>query len=265
MKRSGESEASRHRAAAGIPAAYDTIGIDYADLRKPDPRIAARLWRALGDAVTVLNVGAGAGSYEPAGREVTALEPSREMIRQRSTTAAPAIQGEAEALPFPDRSFDAAMAVLTVHHWSNKARGLREMRRVSRGPVVLLTFDPAHRDNWLLDYFPGLTSLDDRQMPPLSEYERHLGPVAISPVPVPHDCSDGFLYAYWRRPAAYLDPRVRSGMSSFWALPGIEEGLERLACDLDSGEWVRCYGAQLELGELDAGYRLVVASSSRNP
>lgn len=241
--------------------AYDTIGIDYADLRKPDPRIAAHIWRALGGANTVLNVGAGTGSYEPSDRSVTALEPSLEMIRQRPPTAAPSLEGEAEALPFPDRSFDAAMAVLTVHHWSDKGRGLREMRRVSREPVVLLTFDPAHRDNWLLDYFPGLASLDDEQMPPLSEYEQHLGPVEISPVPVPHDCSDGFLYAYWRRPAAYLDPRIRKGMSSFWALDGVEHGLTRLARDLDSGEWARRYEAYLDRDELDAGYRLVVAAS----
>jgi len=209
----------------------------------------------------VLNVGAGTGSYEPADREVTALEPSEAMIRQRPAAAAPAIQGQAEALPFPDHSFDAAMAVLTVHHWTDKGLGLREMRRVSRGRLVLLTFDPAHRDNWLLDYFPGLATLDDEQMPRLPEYARHLGPVDISPVPVPHDCSDGFLYAYWRRPAAYLDPRIRQGMSSFWALDGINHGLERLARDLDSGEWTRRYGSLLERDEVDAAYRLVVASA----
>jgi SAM-dependent methyltransferase len=208
----------------------------------------------------VLNVGAGAGSYEPADRQLTALEPSREMIRQRPAAAAPAIQGEAEALPFPDRSFDAVMAVLTVHHWTDKGRGLREMRRVSDGPVVLLTFDPAHRDNWLLDYFPGLAALDDAQMPTLSAYARHLGAVDVCPVPVPHDCSDGFLYAYWRRPAAYLDPRIRSGMSSFWALGTVDHGLERLAADLSSGEWERRYGALLERDEIDAGYRLVTTT-----
>jgi SAM-dependent methyltransferase len=240
-----------------MPATYDTIGIDYAALRKPDPRIAAHLWRALGNSRSVLNVGAGTGSYEPADRLVAALEPSREMIRQRPPRAAPAIQGQAENLPFADGSFDAAMAVLTVHHWSDQGRGLREMRRVSRGPVVLLTFDPAHRDMWLLDYFPALAALDDAQMPPLSEYERHLGPVDISPVPIPHDCSDGFLYAYWRRPAAYLDSGIRTGMSSFWALDGLEEGLARLKRDLDTGTWTKRYGALLELDALDAGYRLV--------
>jgi SAM-dependent methyltransferase len=208
----------------------------------------------------VLNVGAGTGSYEPADRQLTALEPSREMIRQRPAAAAPAIQGRAETLPFPNRSFDAAMAVLTVHHWTDKGRGLREMRRVSKGPVVLLTFDPAYRDNWLLDYFPGLAALDDEQMPQLSEYARHLGPVEVCLVPVPHDCSDGFLYAYWRRPAAYLDPRIRSGMSSFWALGAVDQGLARLAADLSSGEWERRYGALLQRDAIDAGYRLVATT-----
>lgn len=238
--------------------------MDYADLRKPDPRIAAHIWRSLGEARTVLNVGAGTGSYEPADREVTAIEPSLEMIRQRPPGAAPATRGGAEALPFPDRSFDAAMAVLTVHHWCDKGRGLQEMRRVSRGPVVLLTFDPTHGENWLLDYFPGLATLDDEQMPPLYEYERHLGAVEIFPVPVPHDCSDGFLYAYWRRPVAYLDPRIRKGMSSFWALGDIDHGLDRLAHDLDSGEWARRYGTLLERDEIDAGYRLVVSARTGN-
>ena len=124
----------------------------------------------------------------------------------------------------------------------------------------MLTFDPAHHDNWLLDYFPGLAALDAGQMPPMAEYQRHLGPADISPVPVPHDCSDGFLYAYWRRPAAYLDPRIRRGMSSFWALTAVDDGLERLARDLDSGEWEGRYGALRGLEEIDVGYRLVVAA-----
>jgi SAM-dependent methyltransferase len=236
---------------------YDTIGVDYADLRKPDPRIAAQVWAALGDARTVLNVGAGTGSYEPANREVTALEPSLEMIRQRAPDAAPAIEGSAEALPFADGSFDASMAILTIHHWEDQAKGLAEMRRVTRGPVVLLTFDPAHRSNWLADYLPELTTLDDAQMPAMARYEEWLGPVDIEPVMVPHDCSDGFLYAYWQRPQAYLDPRIRSGSSSFWAMEHADEGLARLADDLASGEWARRYGDLLGRDAYDAGYRLV--------
>ncbi|MGF1593942.1 MAG: methyltransferase domain-containing protein [Kiloniellaceae bacterium] len=238
-------------------ASYDTIGVDYADLRKPDPRIAAAIAEALGSARSVVNLGAGAGSYEPAGRQVTAVEPSLRMIRQRGAAAAPVVQGRAEALPFGDDAFDASMAVLTVHHWADKAKGLTELRRVTRGRVVVLTFDPAHRGVWLADYFPQLAALDDTQMPAMTDYAAWLGPVEISTVAVPHDCVDGFLYAYWRRPAAYLDPRIRAAMSSFWAMDDPSEGLERLARDLESGAWARRHTELLDLDAYDAGYRLV--------
>jgi SAM-dependent methyltransferase len=147
---------------------YDLIGLDYSDLRRPDPRIAAAIERALGPASSVLNVGAGAGSYEPAGREVTAVEPSMEMIRQRRVAAGSVVQGHAEHLPFDDGSFDAAMAILTVHHWTDQERGIREMRRVTRGPIVVLTFDPAFRGFWLADYIPVLVALDEAQMPKMA-------------------------------------------------------------------------------------------------
>ncbi len=238
---------------------YDTIGINYAELRKPDARIAKVIWDALGDTQTVLNVGAGAGSYEPAGRSVTAVEPSLEMIAQRPASAPPVIQAFAEALPFDNNSFDAAMAILTVHHWTDAGQGLRELRRVSRGPVVILTYDATVRGFWLLDYLPGLADLDDRQMPPMEAYETALGPVEITAVPIPHDCTDGFLAAYWRRPAAYLDPRIRSAISSFWAVDGVEPAMERLRADLESGAWEDRYGHLLSETEQDFGYRLVVA------
>ena len=241
-----------------MTAKYDSIGVNYAELRKPDPRIARIIENALGAARTVLNVGAGTGSYEPADRSVTAVEPSREMIRKRGVGAADAIQASADDLPFEDKSFDASMAILTIHHWPDKQAGLREMRRVTRGRIVLLTFDPSHRP-WLTDYLPELAALDDAQMPAMSDYERWLGPVQITPVPVPHDCSDGFLYAYWRRPAAYLDARIRSGSSSFWAIGNAEAGLQKLRRDLESGEWERRYAELLTLDAYDAGYRLVVA------
>ncbi|MET1111991.1 MAG: class I SAM-dependent methyltransferase [Allosphingosinicella sp.] len=183
---------------------YDRIGLNYSDLRRPDPRIAAAIEKALGDSTSILNVGAGAGSYEPAGRAVTALEPSIEMIRQRRAPAAAVVRGRAEALPFAEASFDASMAILTIHHWSDQAKGLGEMRRVTRGPIVLLTYDPGFRGFWLADYFPALVALDEAQMPEMSAYEAWLGPVTVAPVPIPHDCTDGFLAAYWRRPAAYL-------------------------------------------------------------
>lgn len=243
-----------------MSAKYDTIGINYAELRKPDARIARIVDRALGSARTVLNVGAGTGSYEPADRAVTAVEPSREMIRKRSPTAPEAIQASADDLPFDDKSFDAAMAILTIHHWPDKAAGLREMRRVTRGRIVLLTFDPAHRP-WQTDYFPDLATLDETQMPVMADYARWLGAVEVTPVLVPHDCRDGFLYAYWRRPAAYLDPRIRSGSSSFWAIGNaVEPGLQKLKQDLETGAWERRYAELLALDAYDAGYRLVVAA-----
>jgi SAM-dependent methyltransferase len=239
-------------------AKYDVIGNNYAELRKPDPRIASIIKSALGSAQTVLNVGAGTGSYEPTDRSLIAVEPSGEMIRKRGPSAAKAIQASADDLPFDDKSFDASMAILTIHHWPDKATGLREMRRVTRGRIVLLTFDPSHRP-WLTDYLPELAALDEAQMPAMSDYERWLGPVRITPVPVPHDCSDGFLYAYWRRPAAYLDTYIRSGSSSFWAIGSAEAGLQNLRRDLETGEWERRYAELLTLDEYDAGYRLVVA------
>lgn len=247
-----------------MQAKYDSIGIDYAMLRRPDERITALIDQALGSSRTVLNVGAGTGSYEPDGRQVTALEPSAEMIRQRLADAAPCVQGHAEALPFADDSFDAAMAVLTVHHWSDQTRGLAEMRRVARGPVVILTYDPAFRGFWLADYLPELVALDEAQMPPLALYEEALGPVGVTPVPIPYDCSDGFLCAYWRRPQAYLDARVRAAMSSFHALGDVSDALARLERDLESGAWGARYGALLGEDALDCGYRLVVAGAT-NP
>jgi SAM-dependent methyltransferase len=240
-------------------AKYDVIGANYRELRKPDPRIARVIHDALGPAGTVLNVGAGTGSYEPADRSVTAVEPSGEMIRKRPPSAARVIQASAESLPLDDKSFDASMAILTIHHWPDKEAGLREMRRATRGRIVLLTFDPAQRP-WLTDYLPELAALDAAQMPAMSDYERWLGPVRVTPVLVPHDCSDGFLYAYWRRPAAYLDPHVRSGSSSFFAIgEAAETGLQRLRRDLETGIWEERYAALLTLDEYDAGYRLVVA------
>jgi SAM-dependent methyltransferase len=204
---------------------YDTIGINYSNLRKPDYRIAKKISAELGSAKTVLNVGAGTGSYEPTDKEITAVEPSAEMIRQRPENSAPVFQASAEDLPFEDKSFDASTAILTIHHWTDKEKGVAEMRRVTRGPVVFLTFDPMHQDFWLADYIPELVTLDDKQMPRLTEYENWLGPVEVTTVPVPHDCTDGFYGAYWRRPAAYLDPKIRAAISCFWAVKDIETGI----------------------------------------
>ncbi|MCB1471481.1 MAG: class I SAM-dependent methyltransferase [Rhodobiaceae bacterium] len=238
---------------------YDTIGLNYADLRRPDPRIARQIAAALGDAETVLNVGAGAGSYEPEGRRITAVEPSAKMIAQRPQSGATVIQASAEDLPFDDDTFDAAMAVLTIHHWSHKEKGVAEMRRVTRGRLVFLTCDPSFRGFWLLEYFPALAGLDEAHMPPMDAFARWLGPVSVSPVLIPHDCTDGFLAGYWRRPAAYLDERVRAAISPFWMLGDISDGLGRLADDLDSGAWQHRHAGLLERDALDCGYRLVVS------
>lgn len=237
---------------------YDTIGLGYTKQRRPDPRIAATITRALGAARTVVNIGAGAGSYEPQDRVLAAVEPSLAMIAQRPPASAPAVCARAEQLPFARDSFDAAMAVLTVHHWADKIAGLAEMRRVARGRVVIVTCDPAQRP-WLTDYLPALAELDAAQMPAMEVYSDALGPSRIAPIPVPHDCVDGFLYAYWRRPEAYLDPHLRAGSSSFHLLDGLEPGLARLERDLLSGEWEARYGHLRRLESYDAGYRLVVA------
>jgi SAM-dependent methyltransferase len=239
-----------------MPALYDRIGDGYAGLRRSDPRIAARLIAALGPPAPLLNLGAGTGNYEPEDRWVVAVEPSVEMIRQRPAKAAPAVRAVAQALPFADGAFAAGLAVLTVHHWPDPVAGLRELRRVVRGRIVILTFDPAARP-WLTDYVPGLAALDEAQMPTLEVYQAALGPVRITPLAIPHDCTDGFLYAYWRRPEAYLDPRLRSGSSSFRALADAGGGLERLREDLANGAWDRRYSVLRGLDSYDAGYRLI--------
>jgi SAM-dependent methyltransferase len=231
-------------------------------VRREDPRIGARIRAALGDARTVLNVGAGAGAYEPRDLEVTAVEPSRVMRDQRPPDAVPAIDAQAEALPFRDDSFDAAMAVLSDHHWSDHARGLAELRRVTRTRIVLFTWDPRTAiDSWVVrDYFPGFVRFCPRLVALEQTLER-LGGGRIEVVPIPHDCRDGFFHAYWRRPEAYLEPQVRAGISVFSRLTPneIEEGVARLRADLESGEWRRRNAALLELEELDLGYRLLVA------
>ncbi|MBW2281578.1 MAG: methyltransferase domain-containing protein [Deltaproteobacteria bacterium] len=240
---------------------YDEIGVGYSDYRRPDPRIAAAIHSALGDAASVVNVGAGTGSYEPKGSGVVAVEPSSEMIRQRSSGSAPALQAEAAALPFGDDTFDAALAVLTLHHWTDRLRGLAELARVARERVVILTFDPeACRCFWLVeDYFPLITEIDRTLVPTLAEYRQALGALEIREIPVPHDCSDGFLGAYWRRPERYLDDGARRAISAFQKID-TEPGLQRLRADLDSGRWHENYGGLLERDALDLGYRLLISA-----
>jgi hypothetical protein len=242
---------------------YDRIGANYAAVRREDPRLAAAIGAALGDARTVVNVGAGAGAYEPTDRRVLAVEPSGAMIAQRPARAAPCVQGAAEALPLRDRSVDASLAILTVHHWQDQPAGLSELRRAARRRVVLLTWDPDVRGAfWLTaEYFPEMLDLDVPRFPTMDTLRRCLGPGRVTAVPIPHDCQDGFLGAYWRRPEAYLDPIVRGGISSFAQLGAerLQDGLMRLADDLGSGRWAARHGALRERDSLDLGYRLVVA------
>lgn len=243
---------------------YDAIGHDYRNHRRPDPRIARAISDALGDARSVLNVGAGAGSYEPVDRDVTAVEPSAVMIAQRPPGAAPAVQASAESLPFADASFDACMAVLTMHHWSDRAAGLAEMLRVARSRVVILTWDVEHPDFWLYtDYFPDALDLDRSIFPPMDELRSALGGaiaasgVDVEILPVPHDCIDGFFGAYWRRPEMYLDPAVRSAISTFSRIDDVEPRIARLGEDIAGGRWAARNAGLLDREELDVGYRLV--------
>jgi SAM-dependent methyltransferase len=246
-------------------ALYDQIGRGYAAHRRADARIAARILDALGTARTVLNVGAGAGSYEPADRRVAAVEPAETMLRQRPAGSAPAVRGVAEALPFRDGAFDAALASLTIHHWTDWRAGLMEMRRVARGRVVIFTWDPSSFGFWLVrDYFPEIAEFD-AAFPPFDALAEVLGPLEVRTVPVPADCTDGFLAAYWRRPAAYLDPALRGAISAFARIPDAASRLERLAADLADGSWERRNGNLLALPELDVGYRILIARADHDP
>jgi len=242
---------------------YDTLGATYTLTRRTEPRIAARVWAALGEARTVLNVGAGTGSYEPPGRAVTAVEPSAVMRAQRPAAAAPCVAATAASLPFEDQSFDAAMALHTVHHWPDPIAGLREMRRVARR-VVVLTYDPSdtasRRRFWLTrDYLPEVAAFSAGR-PSLAEQAGAIG-ARQEPVPIPWDCVDGFFEAYWRRPEAYLDEQVRHGIS-VWAKVGPEaeqRAVRQLRADLVSGRWAARNRDLIALEAAELGLRLLVA------
>lgn len=240
---------------------YNRIGRGYAELRRPDPRIEQRIWAALGDAQTVLNVGAGAGSYEPSDRDVLAVEPSAVMRAQRPDGAAPCIAADAVELPFDDRSFDAAMAILSDHHWPDPLAGLRELRRVARRVVVFqwdTLLDPS--PFWLVrGYLPELRTLAAGR-PTLAQRADAIG-ASMTPVFIPHDCTDAFFPAYWRRPEAYLDEAIRRS-TSVWARVGAaaeRRVVDALAADLESGAWAARNAELLGLDELDTGARLLVA------
>jgi SAM-dependent methyltransferase len=244
---------------------YDRIGRSYAQTRRTDPRVKAQIDAALGDAATVVNVGAGTGNYEPVERAVTAVEPSPTMIRQRPPDRAPVVRAYAEALPFADASFDASLAIFTVHHWRDTVRGLRELARVARRQVIL-SYDAVVEDHfWLVDdYFPEIAALDDENRGYTSQaIAEVLAVQRVEPVLVPADCVDGFMACYWRRPEAYTDPAVQAGISGLARLePAVRErGTERLRADLASGAWDARHGHLRTLTELDVGYRLIVSGA----
>ena len=207
-----------------------------------------------------MNIGAGSGSYEPTDLEVIPVEPSETMIRQRPPSLPPARLGSAEKLPLPAKSVDAALAVLTAHHWRDRTAAFAEIRRVARRRAVFFTHDPDARFGWLDEYFPGLAGKATSRYPRIAEFDA-LGSVTVEAVPVPGDCTDGFTAAYWRRPDAYLDEAVRANMSTFALLDErvVAEGVARLADDLADRSWHRTYASLLALPQLDVGYRLVVA------
>jgi SAM-dependent methyltransferase len=252
------------------PELYDRIGRTYTSTRHADPQIAAAIWAALGDAHTVLNVGAGAGNYEPTDRELTALEPSEVMIAQRPPHAAPVVPGRAEDLPFDDDAFDAVMAVLSDHHWTDRDRGLRELRRVARERVVLFSANPREADLfWLTtEYLPEFLEL----IPPRygtpgtweQELREALGTTKLTPVPVPRDCTDGFYGAYWRRPEAYLQPDVRAGISVFSQVSSgaVRRAVDALGADLETGRWLDRHRELLTMDELHLGYYLITAEKT---
>ena len=240
---------------------YDSIGIGYAKHRQPDSRIAQAIRAAIGNVGTLVNVGAGSGSDEPDDGAGTAVEPSWKMLSQREGEKALVVRAAAERLPFKDATFDVALAVLTVHHWQDPQAGLREMIRVARQRVVLLTWDPQHAGFWLTrDYFPEILELDRPIFPDIRALEAVLGRAHVDVVPIPFDCTDGFLGAYWRRPAAYLDPEVRGAISTFSRIGNPATRLAQLQSDLQDGTWLKRNESLACREEIDLGYRLMVAT-----
>jgi SAM-dependent methyltransferase len=253
-------EYTRERGAVSAPA-YDRIGLSYSEIRHADPRFEAAIWRALGDAKKILNIGAGAGSYEPMDREVIAVEPSPVMIVQRPADAAPAIRGIAESLPLADKSVDATMGVFTMQHWDDVDRGLAEVLRVTRERIVFLTLDlDVTAEMWLCrDYLPEIVEHDRTTFPSIAHLQDVLPGLQVEVVMVPADCTDGFCVALWSRPEMHLDPDVRRASSIWHLLPPatVDSGLDRLRQDLESGEWDRHRGQLRTQTALDVGLRLV--------
>jgi SAM-dependent methyltransferase len=249
---------------ASTLAIYDTIGAGYGRHRRPEPRWESVVHAALAGAEAVINVGAGAGSYEPTDRFVIAGEPSWVMIAQRAPDAAPVVQCVAESLPFPDRAFDVALAMMTVHHWHDAPLGLSELRRVAPRQIVF-TWDPAlfAHNLWFVDEYLPEVFAREAPLATLDTILQHLAPATVRVLPVPADCTDGVLGAFWRRPYAFLDADVRASISGLALLDQdlVDAAVGRLERDLESGAWHRRHASLLALQEVDLGYRLVIAGS----
>ncbi|XBS70166.1 class I SAM-dependent methyltransferase [Acerihabitans sp. KWT182] len=250
-------------------ANYGAIGRDYSRYRRPDPSVASLIKNALWPARTILNVGAGAGSYEPIDLQVTAVEPSASMRAQRPAHLPPAIMGVAEKLPFADGSFDAGMATFTVHQWQDLTQGLKEMRRVIHGPIVILTCDPDELGkSWLNDYAPEMIAVEAKRYPSLTTLAAALGDnVVVNPVPIPLRCSDGFGEAYYGRPEALLDPGARLACSAWSFVPAAvaERFVRDLSRDLASGAWDARYGHLRTQPSFHGSLKLIIGRGEDSP
>lgn len=243
-------------------ANYDTVGQHYARFRQADPRIAALIHTELEGAISIINIGAGAGSYEPVCPFLVALDPSEKMLAQRNNHHATAVRARAEQIPFRSDTFDMASILLSIHHWDDWRLGLQEATRVTKSRIVLFTWVDVPHEFWLYDYIPALAQIDKGLFPSIEEVTKVIGPVREVTVPVPADCKDGFLCAYWNRPQRYLDAETRSAISTFSRLGDISSGLSRLSGDLKSGRWPQRYAELLTMDNYDFGYRLLVSSVS---
>jgi SAM-dependent methyltransferase len=242
---------------------YNRQAQNYGQIRQEDRRIQAVIDLALGCARTVLNIGAGTGSYEPKDRYVLALEPSLTMRAQRRSGMAPAMIGTASEIPFDDDTFDASMAMLTVHHWPDLAKGLGEMARVTAGPRIVMSFDPdAHTDFWMFDYVPEMAVVERARYPAISKIVEGLGGVVeVLTLPVARDCTDRFQVALYARPEEFLIEAVRRSQSAWNFLEaGVEARfVQQLGHDLETGVWDVKYGHLRHQDTIDCQLRLIVS------
>lgn len=240
---------------------YDQIGKGYSAGRRTDPFIAAQIYEHLGQSGSIVNIGAGTGSYEPLNRDLVAVEPSIEMIKHRPRGAYPVKKSTADDLPFDDKSFDCAMTVLSMHHWKNRNRAFEEIKRVTRARFVAVTWNPKAKPFWLTKtYFPEIYEMDISVFPTVDELANSFKQVELHPLLIPRTCIDGFLAAYWARPSAYLNKEIRNGMSSFFKISRLEEGLQKLSADLESGKWHTDNLDLQGLEAIDVGYVVAVCN-----